>query len=70
MRGPSAGNRRRRRSIRSSAKPYMLVSRARDGRLHAEQFKSAADYRSRLVSSDPKRHPVSMNELIDLLESC
>jgi len=70
MRRPSIGSRRRRRSIRSSAQPYMLVSRALDGRLRTEQFKSAADYRSRLVTPGAKIQPVSLNELIDLLESC
>jgi hypothetical protein len=70
MNKPPTGKRRRRRSIRSSAKPYMLVSRALDGRVHTEQFKSAADLRSRLVGSSSKRQPVSLNELIDLLESC
>jgi hypothetical protein len=70
MKRPPAANRRRRRSIRSTATPYMLVSRALDGRVHTEPFKSAADLHSRLVASGSKRQPVSVNELIDLLESC
>jgi hypothetical protein len=45
----------------------MLVSRARDGCVRIERFKSAADYRFRLVASGSKRPPVSLDELIDVL---
>jgi hypothetical protein len=63
-----AGNEKRRRSIRAHAKPYMFVSRTPDGRCRTEVFTSAAAYRSRLSASLSKARPISLNELIDVLD--
>jgi hypothetical protein len=59
----------RRRSDRSPAKPYVLVSRGPDGRVRAERFKSAAEYRFRLVTAGATARPVSLDALIDLLNA-
>jgi len=47
----------------------MLVSQTADGRLRHERFKSAAEYRRRLVALDSGERAVSMDALIDLLRA-
>jgi len=46
----------------------VLVSRAPDGRLRTERFASAAEYRRQLTAACSTARPVSMDELIDLLD--
>jgi hypothetical protein len=60
--------RRRRRAIRSPADPFVLVSGARDGLVRIERFKSATAYRRRLMRVGAKNQPVSLAQLIDILE--
>jgi hypothetical protein len=46
----------------------MLVSRAPDGRVRTERFASAAEYRFELGASGPTKDPITVDELIDLLD--
>jgi len=46
----------------------VLVSGARDGLVRIERFKSAAAYRLRLMRAGEKNQPVSLAQLIDILE--
>jgi hypothetical protein len=59
---------RRRRPAHPPAKPYAFVSRGADGRLRTERFKTAAEYRVRLEALASKAHPISLDQLIGLLD--
>jgi len=62
------GRPRGRRSGRLPVNPYTLVSQAPNGHLRTERFKSAAEYRVRLVGLGSGERPVSLDELIDVLD--
>ena len=46
----------------------MLVSLAADGRLRTERYKSAAEYRRRLLALRSGERAVSLDALINLLD--
>jgi hypothetical protein len=59
---------RNRAEKNARSRPYMLIFRGPDDRLHTEQFEDAAAYRARLGARRSHEGSVSIDDLCDLLD--
>jgi hypothetical protein len=70
VRGPRTRQTGRPRRDRSGNRhPYGLVVRGPDGQPRPEHFKDVSAYRARLAILQPAAAPVTIDELLDLLET-